>query len=123
MADRYAAEKRGRRSEWLAALALQLKGYRILGRRIRTPGGEIDLVAKRGRLVAFVEVKARASRTLALESVHPRAQARISRAATLWMARQRELVECDQRFDIIAVCPGRWPFHVRDAWRPDADHI
>ena len=116
--DRKAAERRGRRGEWLAALSLVLKGYRILARRARNSAGEVDLIAQRGRLVAFIEVKARATDTLALEAVTPRAQTRISRAAELWMAHHRTLGECDWRFDIIAIVPRRWPRHYKDAWRP-----
>ncbi|MEO1474845.1 MAG: YraN family protein [Pseudomonadota bacterium] len=118
MADRRKAERRGRRGEGLAALYLQLKGYRILDRRVRTPSGEIDLIAKKSNLVAFVEVKARNDLSVALHSVTPTAQTRISRAAELWMARQRDLGNCDWRFDIVAIVPGRWPHHARDAWRP-----
>jgi len=119
MSDRKRAERRGRRAEWLASGMLMLKGYTILARRARTPSGEIDLIAKRGNLVAFVEVKARATSVLALEAVTSTAQARIIRAAELWMARRRDLGECDWRFDIVAVVPRRWPTHFRDAWRPD----
>lgn len=119
MADRQRAEKRGRRGETLAAIALMAKGYRILARRVRTPFGEVDLIAQRGKLVAFVEVKARRTETLALEAVTPKAQTRISRAAEAWMSRQRHLQDCDWRFDLVAVSPRRWPKHVPDAWRPD----
>ena len=101
-----------------------LKGYRILARRARTPAGEIDLIAKRGRTVAFVEVKARKTKIAALEAVTPRAQGRIIRAAELWMARHSEFADNDWRFDIVAVLPGRflpfgWPEHFPDAWRPN----
>ncbi|MEM9669848.1 MAG: YraN family protein [Pseudomonadota bacterium] len=118
MADRRKAERRGRRGEWLAAASLRLKGYRILDHRARTPSGEIDLIARRGQLVAFVEVKARKDLITALEAVTPTAQRRISRAAEIWMARRPDLTSCDWRFDIIAIVPGRWPHHARDAWRP-----
>lgn len=123
MTDRRAAEKRGRRSESLAAMFLQLKGYRILARRVRNRAGEIDLVAKKGNLIAFVEVKARTELSLALESVTPRAQKRISRAAEAWMAHRPDLRGNDWRFDIIAVTPGRLPHHARDAWRPAATYL
>lgn len=124
MADRRRAEKRGRRAESLAAIALMLKGYQILARRARTPAGEIDLIAKRGKIVAFVEVKARKTRTVALEAVTARAQSRILRAAELWMAQRGDLADHDWRFDIVAVLPGRflpfrWPKHFADAWRPN----
>ena len=118
MTDRKQAEQRGRRAEQLAALMLMLKGYTILARRARTPSGEIDLIARRKNLVAFVEVKARSSEILAIEAVTTKAQGRIIRAAELWMARRSDLQDCDWRFDIVAVIPKRWPRHLRDAWRP-----
>lgn len=119
MPDRKAAERRGRRGEWLAAFALMIKGYRILARRARNRAGEIDLIAQRGNLVAFIEVKARKTETLALEAVLPQAQKRIARAAELWMAHRRDLRGCDWRFDIITITPHQWPRHHKDAWRPE----
>lgn len=116
---RQKAERKGRWAETLAALSLQLKGYQILARRARTPSGEIDLIARRKNLVAFVEVKARRTHTLAVESVTPTAQRRITRAAELWMARRRDLDGHDWRFDVITVTPKSWPKHHRDAWRPE----
>ncbi|BDA82476.1 UPF0102 protein [Aureimonas sp. SA4125] len=108
---------RGHRGEWLAAWALRLKGYRILATRHRTKLGEIDLIARRGDLVAIVEVKARASLEEAMDAVGPAAQRRIERAADLWLARQRDHARLSLRFDIVAVLPRRWPVHVTDAWR------
>lgn len=122
MADRRRAEQLGHRAEFFAAMYLRMKGYRILGRRIKTTAGEIDIIARRGRLIAFVEVKARSHFTLALESVTQRSQRRISRAAGLWAARRPETHDLDWRFDIVAVVPYRWPHHARDAWRPTARH-
>lgn len=129
MADRKQAERRGRRAEQVASLLLQLKGYSILARRARTPSGEIDLIARRGKLLAFVEVKARATQVQCLEAVTPTARSRIGRAAELWMARRSDLSGLDWRFDIIAVTPRAllpaikitiaWPKHFCDAWRPD----
>ena len=116
-ADRKRAEKRGRSSETLAALLLQLKGYRILGRRVRTRAGEIDLVARSPRgILCFIEVKARARARDAAESVAPRQQARIARAATLFVAGKSQLARAPMRFDIVTVAP--FPRHIRDAWRP-----
>ncbi len=92
MADRFTptrrkAERRGRRSESWAALLLLLKGYRILGRRVKTPLGEIDLVARSPRgILCFIEVKQRETGMAAHESVAPRQQARIARAAALYLA-------------------------------------
>ncbi len=119
LTDRRAAERRGRRSERIAAISLILKGYRILAARVRTPAGEIDLIAQHGRLIAFVEVKARKTEAQALEAVSASARNRISRAAELWMSRRGDLVGFDQRFDIITVTPYRWPRHHKDAWRPE----
>ena len=119
MTDRQKAEQRGRRAETLASFALICKGYSILDRRVRTPSGEIDLIAKRGKLVAFIEVKARKSHDAALQAITPKAQRRIVRAAELWMARRPRLASLDWRFDAITVVPRRWPKHTIDAWRPD----
>ncbi|GGE08945.1 UPF0102 protein [Aureimonas endophytica] len=107
----------GHRGETLAAWALRLKGYRILARRHRTRLGEIDLVARRGDLVAIVEVKARPTLAEAMEAVGPEAQRRIAHAADLWLARQRDAHRLSLRFDIVAILPRRWPVHVKDAWR------
>jgi putative endonuclease len=117
MRDRRIAEKRGRRSESWAAALLMLKGYRILGRRVRTKLGEIDLVAKApSGLICFVEVKARASQTEALESVRPRQRDRIARAASLYLAQRPGLAAKGVRFDVVTVA-GFWPRHGRDVWR------
>lgn len=116
---RQAAERRGRRAESLAAAWLRLKGYRILARRVRLPVGEVDLIACKGRLVAFVEVKARTNAELALTAVSYTAWKRINRAAESWMAKRPDLAGSDWRFDLIAICPSRLPQHYRDHWRPD----
>src|SRR6201986_2033853 len=121
MADarRLAAEKRGRRSETLAALLLRLKGYRILARRVRTHAGEIDLIARApSGLVCFIEVKARTADGIAIESVGPRQQARIARAAELYVAGRPAPANKGRRFDIVTIIPRRLPRHIRDAWRP-----
>ncbi|MEZ5952853.1 MAG: YraN family protein [Hyphomonas sp.] len=115
---RQAAEKRGRKGERAAALFLQLKGYRILERRVKTPLGEVDLIARRGGVVAFVEVKHRASLDLAADSVTQRNWQRIDRASEFWMARHPDLADLGWRYDIVAVAPWQVPRHIRDAWRP-----
>jgi putative endonuclease len=112
-----AAERRGRLSEGLAALLLRLKFYRILGRRVRTHAGEIDLIARSpSGVLCFVEVKARREDRSALESVGSRQRARIARAATLFVAGRNNLTRKGMRFDIITVAP--FPRHIPDAWRP-----
>ena len=73
--------------------------------------------ARRGRVLALVEVKQRASRTAALEAVSPRQQARIARAAALLEVRHPEFASLDRRFDVVLVTPWRLPVHVMDAWR------
>jgi putative endonuclease len=114
------AETRGRRSELFAIALLTLKGYRILARRLRTPLGEIDLVAKSPMgLVCFIEVKARSEAMLATQSLSDRQKARIGRAAMHYLAKRPGLARKGARFDIIAVAPGRLPRHHRDAWRND----
>ncbi|MCR4266106.1 YraN family protein [Nitratireductor sp. ZSWI3] len=113
---RQKAYRRGHRGEWLAAVALMAKGYRILARRHRTKLGEIDLIARRGDLVAIVEVKARPSLEQAMEAVGYEAQRRIERAADLWLARQPDHARLSLRFDLVAVLPRRWPVHVENAF-------
>jgi len=117
MTDRRGREAWGRRGEALAAWRLRLAGYAIVGRRERTHAGEIDLVARRGRLVAFVEVKTRALEP-ADDIVSLRQRGRVARAAEALLARRRDLTGLDVRFDVVIVRPWRWPRHVRDAWRP-----
>ena len=115
--SRRSAESRGRSSETLAALLLQLKLYRILGRRVRTHAGEIDLIARSpSGVLCFIEVKARADGRAALDSVGPRQRARIERAASLYIAGKPNIARKGIRFDIVTVAP--FPRHIADAWRP-----
>ncbi len=111
-------ERAGRSAETVAALWLRLKGYRIEGRRVRTPAGEIDIVARRRGLLVFVEVKARLHYEKALEAVTPRQQQRIERAAVWYTGHRSRGVCTGMRFDVIAVRPWRCPQHLVDAWRP-----
>lgn len=114
---RRAAETRGRSSEALAAWLLRLKLYRILGRRVRTHAGEIDLVARSpGGVLCFVEVKARRDARNAVDAVAPRQRARIERAASLFVAGKPNVARRGMRFDIVTVAP--YPRHIKDAWRP-----
>jgi putative endonuclease len=115
--SRAAREAWGRGAESLAAWSLRLRGYRILARRFRTPLGEIDLIVRRGRLVAFVEVKARGDLDQALVALGPRQRERAARAAELFLLRHPGYGGHTLRFDLIAVCPWRLPRHVVDAWR------
>ena len=119
--DRRLAERRGRRAETLAAWYLRLKGYRILARRYRTPVGEIDLVARRGRLVAFVEVKQRPTASEAAEAVTEKGRRRIARAAAAWLAAHPAAAVLDLRFDALICVPGRLPRHIAGAF--DAEGV
>lgn len=112
------AERQGRRAEWFAAIALALKGWRPLGRRVRTPVGEIDLIVTRGRILVAVEVKRRADIIAALDAVPPRAQMRIARALDWWLVRHPAFAAHDLRFDLVVVAPGRWPHHLPNAFEP-----
>lgn len=116
--DRHAAYRHGIAAEIAAALCLSAKGYRLLARRYRTPLGEIDLVVKRGRTIAFVEVKARMLERDALESVGRGAERRIVDAADLWLARHPAAAGLDLRYDMVVVRPWRLPRHLADAFRP-----
>lgn len=107
-------------AESLAALALMLKGYRVLARRYRTKLGEIDLIARRGRVIVFVEVKRRKSARDALEAIHAENRARVTRAAALYLQKHPEYAHMDIRFDAVIVTPKAWPRHVVQAWEEAA---
>jgi len=118
---RRAAEAHGRRSERLAALLLACKFYRVIGRRVKTRAGELDLVALTPfGVLCFVEVKARELESDAAEAVSFRQRARIARAAELYMSARPSLRHKGVRFDAVLVTPRRWPRHLKDAWRPDS---
>jgi len=110
------AYRRGHRSEWLAAVALMAKGFRILERRYRTRLGEIDLIARRGDLVLIVEVKARRSLVEAMEAIARQSERRIEAAADIWLSRQPDFGGLSVRFDMVAVLPWRWPVHVENVF-------
>ena len=114
--ERLKAYRRGHRGEWLASLALMLKGYRIVARRYRTKLGEIDLIARRGDLVLIVEVKTRPSLIEAMEAVARSSERRIEGAADLWLASQPDHGRLSIRFDLVAVLPWRWPVHVENVF-------
>lgn len=116
------ARKLGRRAEVLAALWLMAKGYRILGFRLVTPLGEIDLLAQRGGVLAVVEVKQRATIEDALDAVTPTQRDRLRRAAAHLSAHRSGLRGLRTRLDLIALSPGRAPRHLRDAWSGELEH-
>jgi putative endonuclease len=113
---RVAAFRTGLSAEACAAAYLMAKGYRILERRFRTPHGEIDIVARRRHLVAFIEVKARASLDEAAYAVTPRQQARIIAAARAWLVAHPEHAEFELRFDAMLIAPRRLPRHLLAAF-------
>ena len=113
--SRAAAERRGRKGETLAAWFLRCKGWRIVARRVKTPRGEIDLIARRGRVVAFVEVKWRAAAAdldLAVDQHRLRRVAAAAEAIAHRFAHDGE----DRRIDVLLLAPGRWPRHIANAW-------
>ena len=107
----------GRRAEVAAALILMLKGYRILGFRLKTPQAEIDILALRGRTLIAVEVKRRTSLLAALEAVTFDQRERLRRAAVNLAARRPSLSGASVRLDLVALAPGRLPVHIPDAWK------
>lgn len=111
------AFRRGIWAEALCVLILRLGGYRILARRLRSPVGEIDILARRGRLLAVIEVKARARIDWAAESLTEDQKRRLTRAAEWVVSGRPDLATLDIRFDVMLVAPWRLPVHVVDAWR------
>lgn len=108
--------QKGLRAEFLARLYFNLKGYRVLAERFRTPIGEIDLVVKRGRQLAFVEVKRRGTVVEGLEAVHAKNQQRVGRAAELYLQKHPEYTGYGLRFDVLVLAPYAWPRHIPNAW-------
>lgn len=114
--SRKAAERRGRAAELLVRWFLRLKGYRILAKRWRCKAGEIDLVAKRGPVLVFVEVKARPSEAAGMVAVPPHARRRIEAAAAQFLRARRLHPPPTCRFDLVVVT-GRSLHHHKNAWR------
>ncbi|MBO6795715.1 YraN family protein [Maricaulis sp.] len=121
-ARRQRAEAFGRWAEYFAMLVLFLKGYRLLDHRARTAAGEIDLVARRGDVLAFIEVKARASLDEARQALSFHQTRRLTRAATIWRSGRPSLHHLAMRYDLVLVAPWQWPRHERAAWEPE-EHI
>ena len=114
--ERVAAFATGLSAESRAAALLLAKGYRILARRFRTPHGEIDIVARKRSLLAFVEVKARASLDEAAYAVTPRNQRRIIDTAQAWLMTHPEHADFDLRFDVVLIAPRHLPRHLLAAF-------
>lgn len=116
-ASRAEAERRGRRGETLAAWWLRLQGWRVLARRQKIGAGEVDLVVRRGRMVAFVEVKWRASAAgldTAIDAYRLRRVARAAEALAPKFVRAGD----DMRIDVVLIAPGHWPRRIVNAWQP-----
>ncbi|GAB4070104.1 YraN family protein [Ancylobacter sonchi] len=113
------AFSRGVAAEETAARLLAEQGFAILARRVRTPRGEIDLIARREDLLLFVEVKARSGLRAAAESVLVRQRRRIAAAAEVWLAAHPEFAALDMRLDVVLLAPGRAPVHLPGAFEAD----
>jgi putative endonuclease len=113
---RVRAYRSGLVAETLAALMLRLKGYAIVAQRYKTPVGEIDLVALKGRRLAFVEVKRRKTAEDAAWTVPARQRRRIVRAAQYWLAGHPDLAGHDIAFDVVLTAPFAWPRHIANAF-------
>lgn len=112
------ARRRGRWAELIAVWRLRCAGYRILARNWRHPLGEIDIAARKGDILAIVEVKSRAGLVGALYALGSRQQARLVRAALAFQLQRADCASLTLRFDVIAIAAGGWPKHIREAWRP-----
>ncbi|HUN50282.1 MAG TPA: YraN family protein [Candidatus Sulfotelmatobacter sp.] len=118
IARRRDAYQAGRAAERLCVWLLRLKGYRVLARDWRVPVGEIDILARRGSVLAAIEVKRRGDLATAAASVGPQQRRRILRALEAFVARRPALGELTLRFDVMLVTPRAMPRHIVDAWRP-----
>ena len=116
---RHRARRRGQLAELLCRWHLRLRGWRILAVDWRCPSGEIDILARRGGLLAAIEVKARGDFGSAADAVLPRQRRRIARAASAFLSGRPDLAGLALRFDVMLLAPRRLPRHLPDAWRPD----
>lgn len=114
------SRREGRGAEWIAAVWLMLRGYRILGFRLASRAGEIDILARRGRVLAVVEVKRRATIEAAILSLRPEQHRRLLAAGTAVARGRRSLVGLELRIDMVALAPGRFPRHLRGIAAPGA---
>ncbi len=113
---RVRAYRRGRSAETIVALLLRLKGHRIVARRYETPVGEIDLVALKGKRLAFVEVKRRKTTEDAAFTVTAKQRRRIVRAAQYWLASHPRFTGHDIAFDVVLAAPWSWPRVIANAF-------
>ena len=116
---RQRAQRRERFAEWLCLWHLRLRGWRILARDWRCPSGEIDILARRGKVLAVIEVKSRHEIDAAASALPPRQRRRIVRAAEAFLLSRPDLARLDPRFDLMLVASRRLPRHWPGAWRAD----
>ncbi|MEW6575937.1 MAG: YraN family protein [Pseudomonadota bacterium] len=109
------AERRGRRGEAIAAWWLRLQGWRIVAQRLKTPWGEVDLIARRGKTIAFIEVKARTKQLDLATAIDGWRLRRVAAAAEQLLPRYGKGTE-NMRIDVILVAPWRWPHHLVNVW-------
>ncbi len=107
---------KGHWAEYIASIYLTAKGYRVCARRFKTRFGEVDIIAKKGDVLAIVEVKARNSIDEAVNAVGWQSQKRIANAADFWLSKQLDWQKYSIRFDIIAIMPWSLPVHLEDAF-------
>ncbi|MFN0046744.1 MAG: YraN family protein [Sphingorhabdus sp.] len=113
--NRAVAEKRGRQGEMMAAWFLRIQGWRIVGERVKTPRGEVDLIARRGKTVAFVEVKMRSKALDLASAIDAYRLRRVAAAAEILLPKYGKGTE-NMQIDVILVAPWRWPHHLRNVW-------
>ncbi len=113
--NRAMAEKRGRQGEAMAAWFLRFQGWRIVGERVKTPRGEVDLIARRGKTVAFVEVKMRSKALDLASAIDAYRLRRVAAAAEILLPKYGKDTE-NMQIDVILVAPWRWPHHLRNVW-------
>ena len=116
-ARRQQALRRGRVAEAMCRWHLRLRGWRIVASGWRCPSGEIDILARRGGVLAVVEVKSRGDIGRAAEAILPRQRRRIARAASAFLLARPDLAGLAPRFDVMLVAPLRPPRHLADAWQ------
>ncbi|KAF0184933.1 MAG: putative endonuclease [Hyphomonadaceae bacterium] len=116
--SRQSAEKYGRFGEFAAAILLTLSGYQVLEWRKKTFMGELDLVARRGNFLVFVEVKVRKTLDEAQFAISVSQQKRIIKAASLYCHKRHWTQNFTWRYDVVAIAPWRFPRHIIDAFRP-----
>ena len=116
---RQRARRRGQVAELLCRWHLRLRGWRILAVDWRCPSGEIDILARRGGVLAVIEVKSRGDLATAAGAVMPRQRRRIARAASAFLVTRPDLADLALRFDVMLVATARLPRHLADAWRSE----